>query len=75
MKRKKSQKLEIVWNIINSLLAGALVFVGACTTGSISLNSLGVAAAASLAVALTKFYEYWKKEEGEYCTKLFSFIR
>ncbi len=62
----KSQKKEIIWNIINSLLAGALVFLGALTTGEITAQSIGAAMIASLIVACTQFKRYWETEEKEY---------
>jgi len=57
---------EIVWNIVNSLLAGLLVFVGGCAAGALSWNVVGAAGIAAAAVAVAKFAEYWKKEEHEY---------
>jgi len=72
---KKTQKPEITWNIVNSLLAGGLVFLGACTTGSITLQGAVAALVAAGVVAVTKFNNYWGKEQGEYTTKLFTFIK
>lgn len=71
--KKKSQKPEIMWNIINSLLAGALVFIGACSNGEITWKGVGVAFFAAIAVAITKFRDYWLKEESQY-TRLFNFV-
>jgi len=75
----KSNKDEIKYNIINSLLAGALVFLGAFTTSGfkISAESLALAIATASIIALTKFKDYWATQEGEYknsTTKLFHFI-
>ena len=72
---KKTQKPEITWNIVNSLLAGGLVFLGACTTGSITLQGAIAALVAAGIVAITKFKDYWGKEESEYTSKLFTFIK
>jgi hypothetical protein len=74
-KQQKSQSKEIIWNIVNSLLAGGLVFLGACTSGGINKEGIFAGLIAAGIVAVTKFYNYWEKEEGEYSTKLFSFIR
>lgn len=68
-KHFKTMDREIIWNIVNSLLAGALVFVGACASGGINEKGVAAAAAASAIVALTKFYDYWQKEEEEYRTE------
>lgn len=74
-KKIKNQKNEILWNIVNSLLAGGLVFLGACTAGNIDFEAAITALVAAGIVAITKFQNYWGKEEGEYSTKLFSFIK
>jgi hypothetical protein len=64
-------------NIINSLLAGALVLFGSFTAGEITQKSIIVAIAASFIVAITQFKnfisEYCKSEE-EIKTKIFNFI-
>jgi hypothetical protein len=74
-KKKEAQKKEIIWNLINSLLAGSLVFLGACTSSGLNWKGVGAGILAAAVVAVTKFYDYWKKEETEYCTtKLFSFV-
>ena len=65
-KRKNSQKKEIVWNIVNSGLAGILVLLGALTTGGISQESFCVALVTALIVAITQFKNYWQSEEKEY---------
>lgn len=60
---------EICWNIINSILAGALVFLGALTDGTISGQSVLAAAIVSASVAILQFKKYWESEEDEYCRK------
>ena len=73
---KEQQKQQIIWNIVNSLLAGGLVLLGNFTSGSFSLGGLCIAIATAGAVALTKFSDFWKAEQSEYCnTKLFSFVK
>jgi hypothetical protein len=73
---------EICWNIVNSLLAGALVFLGGMVATNGSINGALICAATITAgiAAVTKFAEYWKNEEKEYAdkqagqSKLFAFI-
>lgn len=64
MTKKKSlfNKREIIWNIVNALIAGSLVFLGAMTTGQeITWASIGMSIVASLIVVITKFKDYWNK--------------
>lgn len=70
----EDNKKEIIYNIINSFLAGALVFLGSLTNGGFSFESLGLAVTASLVVMITKFKNYWEKEEPEYSKKLLNFL-
>ena len=77
MTRKKPFKFnknEILYNLINSGIAGALVFFGSLADGKITLQGVGVALAASAVVAIIKFKEYWDGERREYMCKLFVFI-
>jgi len=67
-------KKEIFWNIVNSILAGSLVFFGAFINGGFSWEGVLAAAAASLIVAITKFKDYWSKEKNEYCKSLANFV-
>ena len=70
----EENKKEILYNIINALLAGGLVFLGSCSSGEFSFRGLSLALVASLIVILTKFKEYWDGEKGEYSAKLFKFV-
>ena len=72
----KENKKEIFWNIINSLIAGSLVFVGSFSSGELSWRSLATAGAAALLVAITKFGNYWASEKKEYTRtrQLFNFV-
>ena len=73
----KKNKNEIVYNIINSLIAGSLVFLGALANGSITTQGILFAIGAAGTVAIVKFQHYWDGERGEYSKKLnnyFSFI-
>lgn len=74
--KKVSQKQEIIYNIINSLLAGALVLLGSCADGEISQRGFIIALVAAGIVAITQFKNYWDAEAKDYkCTQLFSIIR
>lgn len=65
----EQNKNEIAYNVINSLLAGALVFTGALTSGEITLGGVSAAVITSLILIITKFKEYWSTQEEEYCRK------
>jgi len=71
-------KNEIKWNLINSLLAGLLVFFGAFTGAGFhfTFESVIIACATALIVAISKFRDYWATQENEYSTKnmLFNFV-
>ena len=72
LKKMVSQETkEIIWNIINSLLAGGLVLVGSLADGEISWRGIFVAVCAAGGIAIAQFKKYWESEEGEYkCKKL-----
>jgi len=70
----KKNKNEIIWNLINSGLAGVLVFLGSLTSGTITWQGIGAGLIAALIVASAKFKDYWSGEKGEYATKIFTFI-
>jgi fluoride ion exporter CrcB/FEX len=74
MKSVRENKNEIFYNIINSFIAGALVFLGSVADGTITSEGIGVAIIAGLLVAFTKFQQYWKTQESEYSSKIMSFI-
>ena len=75
MAKKKSNKKEIVWNIVNSGLAGALVLLGAFSAGSITWKGVIVAIIAAGSVAIGQFKKYWESEQAEYtCKTLGSFL-
>lgn len=67
---------EIVYNVVNAIIAGALVFAGAMSDGSITETGLIMAAGASCLVALTSFKEYWTSKRTDFTTKpmLFKFL-
>ena len=70
----KKNKNEIVWNLINSGLAGALVFFGAFTTGKITWESVMTAFITAMVAFCVQFKNYWTGEKKEYSVKLFKFI-
>jgi hypothetical protein len=74
---KEYQKKEIIYNIVNSLLAGALVLLGSFSVGEITMKGFCFAVLASLAVAVGQFKNYWESEKKEYSQnlKLFAIIR
>lgn len=57
-----------MWNVVNSLLAGALVFLGALTDGGITWQSAITAVVAAGIVAIVQFKSYWETEEPQYKT-------
>ena len=71
----KDNKDEIFYEIINSVLAGGLVFAGSMV-GGFSWAGVGAGALAGFIVAVTKFEKYWKSQAGEYRRScgLFTFI-
>ena len=75
MKKINFDKKEILWNLINSLLAGGLVLLGNLSGGEITWKGLGFATIAALTVALIQFKNYWDGEKKECSTKIFAFIK
>jgi hypothetical protein len=67
-------KKEIIYNVVNSLLAGSLVMLGAISTGNLSMNSICLAIVAGLIVAVSKFRDFWISKEKIYKHALFQFI-
>lgn len=66
---------EIVWNIINSLLASAISFVSAMLAASeINIKVILISFGTGILVGLVKFRDYWTAEESEYKNHLFSII-
>jgi hypothetical protein len=70
----QENRKEIIYNLINSLLAGALVFLGTLLDGDLTLKGVLIAVITFLIVAITKFKEYWDGEASEYCKSLVNFI-
>lgn len=78
MKKKSAFKRnldEIMYNLINSLLAAALVLIGSFSAGEISKETITVAAISAIIVFVVQFKNYWESQKGEYSTiKLFNFV-
>ncbi len=63
----EKNKDEIKWNLINSVLIGAVAFLSSIlSTGDISLKSLGIGFITFLLITVTKFKDYWTNQENEY---------
>ena len=69
-----AERKEIKWNIINSLLSGALVFLGSLADLKFEWIGVGIAFIVAVIVAITKFKDYWDGEKKEYSSKLFKFL-
>ena len=70
-----SQKKEIIYNIVNAVLAGGLVLLGSLSNGELTSKGFCFAAIAAGIVIITKFKEYWEGEQDEYTSKLFNFVK
>lgn len=68
-------KYEIIYKLINCLFPAILVFLTAIIDGKITKAEILLALVSSAIVFIMQFQEYWKSEEAEYSTKLFSFFR
>jgi hypothetical protein len=73
-KKRDAQRREIFWNLINSGLAGSLVFLGSLSSGNLTWQGVGAGIIAAAIVAVTKFRDYWGKEKKEYTAKIFSWL-
>ena len=60
-KEKKLRKETIKYNLINSAIAGGLVFCGMIAEGSVSWQGSIIALGVAGAVALNKFQDYWRQ--------------
>lgn len=58
-------KEEIIYHAVNSMIAGALVFLGYFIGAGeiISMKGLLISMAAASMVAVTKFKDYWQNEK------------
>ena len=70
----EKNKHEIIYNLINSALAGGMVFLGTLADGKVSWVEILASLGAAGVIALIKFKEYWTGEKGEYSSKLFSWV-
>ncbi len=65
---------EIIWHLVNSFLAGALVVLGSLAGGDFSWRGVVLGFVAGVVVMVTKLKEYWDSERKEYCRTLFCFV-
>lgn len=74
----KNQIKEIIWQIVNSFLAAALVFLGGLSAGVINETTVMAAGITAGVIFLSKFRDYWLSEEEEYIqvrkTKIGAFL-
>jgi len=70
----KQKMCEIKWNLINSALAGGLVFLGTLADGEITIHGACLSLLAGLAVAVSKFKDFWEDKKPSYAKCLFNFI-
>jgi len=72
------EKKEIVYHLVNSVLAGSLVFLGGLTSGNITLSGVITSIIAAGVVAITKFKQYWESPDATKKNKkgsmLFNFV-
>lgn len=67
---------EIIWNLVNSFLAGGLVLFGGLASGALNWETVCASIFAAAMAAIVQFKNYWDTEKDEYCptVKLFTFI-
>lgn len=70
----RRNKNEILWHLVNSFLAGALVVLGSLAGGDLTMRGVALGAVAGVVVMVTKLKEYWESERGEYMARMFVFI-
>lgn len=78
MKKTKfgKNREEILYHLINAGIAGALVFVGAFSSGGITRQGFVLGLVTSIIVVISKFKTYWDSQEAEYKTPIgvFNFV-
>ena len=60
IKFKFPSKQEIIYYIVNSFLAGALVFLGSFADGEITKKGLLIASITAITIFLIKFRIFWE---------------
>lgn len=68
----KKNKYEIMYKLINSFLAGALVFLGALTDGGVDEKTIFISLVAACVIAVGQFKDYFSGQEKEYSSKMVS---
>jgi hypothetical protein len=78
---EEKEKHEIYCHLVNSGLAGALVFLGSFASGHVTWATLGIAFVAAMTVAVSQFKDYWERlqlppkfQNKKAETKLFDFV-
>jgi len=66
-------KYEICYHLINSGIAGTLVFLGSLSNGEITIQGISFGVVAALIIFFTKIKSYWKTQEKEYSHAIFIF--
>ena len=69
----KENKHEIIYNLINCGIAGGLVFLGALSTGNLTMKGFYYAIITGLIACAIKFNKYWDEEKSEY-TRILNFV-
>ena len=66
---------QIIWKVINCVIAGLLVFLGSCSNGDITSQTIIYASIASAITAIAQFQVFAKQKEESYSKpKIFNFI-
>jgi uncharacterized membrane protein len=70
----KRNKYRIIYQIIDCLIAGSLVFIGALSSSGLTKTSLISALFVSLGVAFLKFQNFYKSLKKEFSNHICSFL-
>jgi hypothetical protein len=71
----KKNRDEIIWNIVNAALAGAISFLSALiAAGEMNWKVVMVSLITSALVVCIKFKNYWNGEKKEYEKMIFKFL-
>jgi len=70
----KKNKYEILYEVVNALIAGLIAFLNPLLTSEITMKSIGVSTIIALGIFLYRLQIYFQKEKREYQMKLFNII-
>ena len=62
----EKKKYRIKWHLIDALLAGIWIFLGSLTVGIPTLETLFVAVVIAGITIITRFRDFWMKEEKDF---------